>query len=207
MVLRESRYGLMYGCSQYPQCRGTHGAHADGAPLGRPADGETKKLRIRAHELFDQLWKPGLHPGIASLVNRFENDRQTAYRWLQQSMNLTRDQAHIGNFDKAECEALIRHLKKLGLKEEDGENLETDLLQHNGKYGLLQSGDFDPLLNPCWVVVQEGEFAGRTGWCFNLEGPDFPGGGCTEPCREITFQQDPGSHFIPLRWLEKKDPG
>ena len=34
MMLRESKFGLFYGCSTFPVCRATHGAHKDGRPLG-----------------------------------------------------------------------------------------------------------------------------------------------------------------------------
>ena len=37
MVLRNSKYGLFYGCSTYPNCKASHGAHKDGKPLGTPA--------------------------------------------------------------------------------------------------------------------------------------------------------------------------
>jgi hypothetical protein len=60
MVLRASRYGLFYGCERFPLCNAAHGAHRDtGKPLGVPADAETKRARIRAHDAFDTLWKTG----------------------------------------------------------------------------------------------------------------------------------------------------
>jgi ssDNA-binding Zn-finger/Zn-ribbon topoisomerase 1 len=59
MSLRASKFGLFYGCSMFPQCRATHGAHPWGAPLGIPAKRDTKMARIRAHAAFDRLWKEG----------------------------------------------------------------------------------------------------------------------------------------------------
>ena len=95
MVLRNSKFGLFYGCSTFPKCKATHGAHKDGKPLGIPADKATKKCRIDAHEAFDQLWK-GKHM-----------DRSAAYEWMQEVMEMTEDEAHIGRLDADQCEDLV----------------------------------------------------------------------------------------------------
>ena len=47
-----------YGCSNWPECNGVHGAHLNGEPLGIPADKETKQWRIKAHERFDEICPP-----------------------------------------------------------------------------------------------------------------------------------------------------
>src|SRR5687768_6891707 len=73
MVLRDSRFGLFYGCRAYPRCTATHGAHrATGRPLGTPAGPEVKAERQATHALFDQLWK-----GDALRFRRHE-----AYAWM-----------------------------------------------------------------------------------------------------------------------------
>jgi len=46
-----------YGCTRYPSCRGAHGAHADGRPLGRPGTPEERAARVAAHGWFDKLWQ------------------------------------------------------------------------------------------------------------------------------------------------------
>lgn len=94
MVLRQSKYGLFYGCGGYPKCRATHGAHKDGRPLGIPADKKTKQARIRAHAVFDQLWKED------------HMSRSEAYSWMQDAMGLTEDEAHIGRFTEEQCDEL-----------------------------------------------------------------------------------------------------
>ena len=95
MVLRDSRYGLFYGCTDFPRCKASHGAHKKtGQPLGTPADGPTKKARIRAHDSFDELWK-GKHMG-----------RGDAYEWMQEAMGLSVDDAHIGKFTTEQCDQL-----------------------------------------------------------------------------------------------------
>ena len=97
MILRPSKYGLFYGCTQYPKSKSTHGAHPDGKPLGIPANKETKEWRMRAHDEFDGLWK-----GKAPVMNRKES-----YVWMQKTMEMTTDEAHIGKFDIKQCQDLI----------------------------------------------------------------------------------------------------
>jgi ssDNA-binding Zn-finger/Zn-ribbon topoisomerase 1 len=100
MVLRESRFGPFYGCVRYPACDATHGAHADGTPLGIPANKETREARIAAHAAFDELWKKATKKGKKSA-------RQKAYAWLREELDLTREECHIGRFDKAMCARVI----------------------------------------------------------------------------------------------------
>lgn len=80
-----------WGCSQWPECSGVHGAHPDGTPLGIPADKETKELRIKAHAALD-----GLRQAIRL-------SRADAYKLLQQIMGMSEDEAHIGRFSKEQC--------------------------------------------------------------------------------------------------------
>jgi ssDNA-binding Zn-finger/Zn-ribbon topoisomerase 1 len=97
MELRNSRFGKFYGCSTYPECKGTHGAHPDGKPLGVPANRETKDARIRAHAAFDRLWKGG------------PMSRREAYRWMRKKMDMSASEAHIGKFTKEQCDQLTQH--------------------------------------------------------------------------------------------------
>ena len=97
MVLREGKFGLFYGCTNYPECTCAHGAHKEGgAPLGIPANRETKDWRIKAHDAFDQLWK------VKKVMKRKE-----AYKWMAESMELPSEEAHIGMFDISQCQKLI----------------------------------------------------------------------------------------------------
>lgn len=100
MRLRESRHGLFYGCTKFPECKGAHGAHPDGKPLGTPADVATKQARIALHAVFDSLWK-----GSSARMTRGE-----AYLHLQSKMGMTSEQAHIGSFTKEQCERAIAAL-------------------------------------------------------------------------------------------------
>lgn len=80
----------------FPACDGTHGAHeASGAPLGVPADKETRQLRIVAHTAFD----------AARL--RLVMSRRESYGWLQILAGKREDEAHLGMFTAEDCHALI----------------------------------------------------------------------------------------------------
>lgn len=107
MVLRTNRSKfnkdgtphIFYGCSTYPECGGSHGAHqVSGLPLGVPADKETKQARIAAHEVFDELWISG------------EMTRTTAYRKL--SIAMGRNEVHFADFSKEECLEAIRIIEE-----------------------------------------------------------------------------------------------
>lgn len=95
MRLLDTRKGRFYGCIRYPECRTTHGCHPDGAPLGVPADKETREARIEAHYWFDALWRSGQYT------------RGAAYRRLQSFLNMEREECHIGKFSKSQCERVV----------------------------------------------------------------------------------------------------
>lgn len=97
MKLRASKHGLFWGCTFYPECKGTHGAHSDGRPLGKPANAETKLARRRAHRAFDQLW----------VAKDATMTRSQAYVWLARRLGMDVRDCHIGKFDAATCERVI----------------------------------------------------------------------------------------------------
>jgi Topoisomerase DNA binding C4 zinc finger len=43
--LRSGRYGMFFGCTRYPDCKGLQAANRDGEPVGTPATVATRKLR------------------------------------------------------------------------------------------------------------------------------------------------------------------
>lgn len=100
MVLRDSRFGLFYGCVRYPACDCTHGAHNDGTPLGVPANKETRQARMDAHAVFDRLWKGATKGGKSAA-------RKKAYRWLREQLGLSKEECHIGRFDIEMCKKVI----------------------------------------------------------------------------------------------------
>lgn len=112
MSLRRSRFGLFYGCTRYPGCRGAHGAHPDGRPLGKPADQATKQARMRAHGFLDPLWRDAVHiPDYGALNKRAQRAvrhraRARAYAWLAEHLGMDVDDCHIGRFDQNTCETV-----------------------------------------------------------------------------------------------------
>lgn len=95
MWLRDSKFGRFYGCGNYPKCDMVHSCHEDGTPMGVPANKETRQARIRAHTEFDKLWKGQ------------RMSRSQAYTWMQLTMGLTADDAHIGRFTDEQCATLV----------------------------------------------------------------------------------------------------
>lgn len=97
MRLRHSKHGLFFGCSNYPNCRGTHAASPEGQPIGTPGTAADKAARVAAHAVFDTLWKTG---GMG---------RSDAYRWLHKTLpHLPR---HICDMTADQANELIRVVK------------------------------------------------------------------------------------------------
>lgn len=93
LVLRQSKHGHFFGCTHFPKCRGSHGAHPDGRPMGTPAPAAVRHARVKAHEAFDPIWKSG------------RMSRGRAYRWLAE--RLGRSEVHIGSADLPLCRRII----------------------------------------------------------------------------------------------------
>ncbi len=86
----------LYVCNSYPRCVAYVGTHpGTKMPLGVPADGHLRNLRIRAHKVFDQIWQNGVM------------SRDQAYRWMADLFSLPLGDAHIASFSEYRCTALI----------------------------------------------------------------------------------------------------
>lgn len=105
MVLRNSRYGRFYGCSTFPVCKATHGAHPNGEPLGFPANKELKLLRMKAHNQIELLF------GKWSQMTK--TDKKQMYIWL-------RNNTKSGHIAKMGKEEIFRLLKKIEQKHTEG---------------------------------------------------------------------------------------
>lgn len=93
--------GDLYVCSHYPECDSYVSAdRITGKPLGTLAGKELRRLRIRTHELFDQLWKQGLMT------------RDDAYRWIGDRYGLPRGYVHIAMFSEYMCRSVIRDCER-----------------------------------------------------------------------------------------------
>lgn len=97
MELRQSKHypAPFWGCTEFPKCRGTHGAHMNGKPLGIPANKETREWRRKAHLAFDPIWQNPEHG-----VNRREAYRMLAYL-------SDRRRIHIAESNIEECKIII----------------------------------------------------------------------------------------------------
>jgi len=103
MILRKSKYGMFYGCSRFPLCKGTHGAHPNGKPLGFPGNKHLKRLRMLAHKELERHF--GKWDGMDKKA------KSKMYKWLRENTK----SGHIGNMGKAEIIKLFTHLKKEGV--------------------------------------------------------------------------------------------
>jgi hypothetical protein len=93
------------GKRQYPHyactadgCEGNVTAHRKTkAPMGVPADRETRRQRALAHQAFDWMWRSGTMT------------RKEAYQWLAQRMRMAYPGGgcHIGDMTEAEARRVI----------------------------------------------------------------------------------------------------
>lgn len=109
-ILRDASYvygpnsfgGKVYACSHYPACDSYVGVHQGSTlPKGSLANRTLRQKRVKAHQIFDQLWKKGIF------------SRQDAYRWLADKFCLEVRQAHIGKFSDYMCDQLIQESSKV----------------------------------------------------------------------------------------------
>lgn len=94
-------------CSRHPLCDAYVGVHENSPthqPLGTLADACLRRARIRLHALLDPLWKGG------------SMKRRQSYHLLASLMNIPKQDAHVSQFDLAQCyfalQVLSEHLKK-----------------------------------------------------------------------------------------------
>lgn len=65
-------------------------------PLGRLANAELRKKKMMAHALFDPIWRSG------------QMSRSEAYKMLAEKLGIEQKDCHIGMFDVAMCENVIK---------------------------------------------------------------------------------------------------
>lgn len=87
-------------------CDAHVGCHGDSIlALGSLAKADLRKLRREAHKAFDQLWQNG------------KRDRGTAYTMLSRALTVSKMDCHIGLFNNAQCELVIKYSNELLEKE------------------------------------------------------------------------------------------
>ena len=96
--------GTVYGQNQgdwpylwhCPDCQAAVGCHPGTKfPLGIMADKETRALRLRCHEVFDQIWKSRYY------------SRTMAYKWLASKLQIRSALCHIAWLTKQQLETTI----------------------------------------------------------------------------------------------------
>lgn len=92
-------FGLIYLCTNYPQCDARVGAHSrTKRPLGTMARKTLRGLRRECHAKFDPLWKDG------TLT------RSAAYQFLERLMRVGVAEAHIARFDERRCRDFLARI-------------------------------------------------------------------------------------------------
>lgn len=78
------------------------GTHGNGtAPLGTLANAELRSARSAAHAAFDPHWRSG------------KMTRSAAYKWLSDVMETSKNNTHIGMFNLAQCERVVKVFKEV----------------------------------------------------------------------------------------------
>lgn len=109
-VLRDDKYVYgerakgewLYVCANYPECDAYVSTHkGTKIPKGSLANGDLRNKRIRAHKVFELIWKKNIMT------------KKEAYRWLEYFMGLQRDEGHIGKFSDYRCNLLMSKTKEV----------------------------------------------------------------------------------------------
>lgn len=99
IVYRKS-FGKIYYCRD---CRAWVGVHkGTEKALGRLADAELRKWKIKAHFLFDMLWKKKISQGFSK-----KEARSRGYAWVSKELKIPPEFTHIGMFDVDDCKKLV----------------------------------------------------------------------------------------------------
>jgi len=95
-------YKHFYACPN--ECDAYVGCHPESnRPLGRLANKGLRLAKSAAHRAFDPFWK-----GSSATMNR-----KTAYAKLASALNIKVTDCHIGNFDEAMCNSVMRVCREI----------------------------------------------------------------------------------------------
>lgn len=98
----KSKGGKLYVCSHYPACDSYVGVHPGTTiPKGTLANKALRLKRIKAHSIFDQIWRLGIL------------SKSEAYHWMADKFGLDYRFAHIGCFNDYMCDQLILEASKV----------------------------------------------------------------------------------------------
>jgi len=100
-VIYGRSYGNAWVCSSYPTCDHYVGCHkGTEKALGTLANKETREFRIKAHALFDPLWR-GKGNGVRTLQ----------YRRLADYLDIKVKDCHISMFNVSTCRRVMQFCK------------------------------------------------------------------------------------------------
>lgn len=89
------KHRQIIACINWPRCNSYVGTHEDGTAMGRLAGPELRKMKSRAHQAFDKIWKEGYRK------------RRELYGELADYLGLPEEYTHIGMFSVATCQKVI----------------------------------------------------------------------------------------------------
>lgn len=108
-VIYKRSYGMIYLCSNFPECDAYVGVHNGTAkPLGKMANRELREARKKAHAAFDPLWQEKLI--ITQKNNRHYSKsraRNEMYAWLANELGIPKARCHIAMFDVETCKQVV----------------------------------------------------------------------------------------------------
>ncbi len=128
-------YARSYGsyvwlCKPCQAWVGVHRNSSSHVPLGRLANADLRRLKIKAHALFDSLWRAAMHHRGWSKSRA----RMLAYRWLATELEIQVKKCHIGYMDETDtcrvirlCQAVInkKHTPANDACKSDGARIES----------------------------------------------------------------------------------
>lgn len=96
-------YGMIWLCQPCDAYVGVHKESRNYKPLGRLANQELRKCKIKAHRYFDPLWQNKMVRDKCSKTKA----RQSGYAWLAKKLGLTVVGCHIGQFNVKQCRKVV----------------------------------------------------------------------------------------------------
>lgn len=93
VIYKRVSYGMAWLCKPCDAYVGCH--YGTNKPLGRLANKELRQWKMKAHHVFDPLWKTG------------KLSRNRAYSVLAEKLEMDIRKCHIGMFDVEECKKVV----------------------------------------------------------------------------------------------------
>ena len=95
--------GVRWVCFPCDAYVGVHKGSRTYAPLGSLANAELREWRIKAHKVFDPIWR---HCEAKRKISR-EKARSEGYKWLSESLNIKEKECHMGRLTLENCKRVV----------------------------------------------------------------------------------------------------